>query len=484
MGDKYFELARSYIAQHPQDQQNLENLAFQLKIMGIPPDKIQPIMTKLAHETASFSLSSQSKTVSGRSYTKPLLLLYFAVMFVMLYLIFFVFNTPKTKNISYIVSPPAIEDQKVLPSTPSGGIVRPVYAKDLPIQMERVFSYPPKNISVAPSIRPKREVVGFIPYWALNSLDNLQINQITTASLFGLEADGEGNIIVTDTHSRTEGGWNMWNDQRLGPFIDKLKKSQVNVTLTIKMFSNYRMEQMLKSEDAQKKLISNIMYMVSSKNLDGVNLDFEYVGTPPASMQGDFTKFVNTLNFELKREFPKATLMIDTYASSGLGGDMFDLPALAKVSDAFVIMGYDFHTPYSAPGPVAPLTGEQSIVGYLANYLQRVPADKIILGVPYYGYDWVINNPSPSSTNTLSYADIVNTSGNNIQWDSLSQTPWYQYTDQGGNVRKVHFENVRSLGLKYDVVNERQLKGIGIWAVGYEGLNNELESLISQKFGY
>jgi len=45
-------------------------------------------------------------------------------------------------------------------------------------------------------------------------------------------------------------------------------------------------------------------------------------------------------------------------------------------------MGYDFHTPYTEPGPVAPLTGEKSIVSYLANYLQRVPADKIILGIP------------------------------------------------------------------------------------------------------
>ena len=107
------------------------------------------------------------------------------------------------------------------------------------------------------------------------------------------------------------------------------------------------------------------------------------------------------------------------------------------------------------------------------------------MAVPYYGYDWVISDPSPGTTGILSYADIVGTNAfNNLQWDSASGTPWYQYVDGQNKTHKVYFDNVRSLGLKYDLVNERNLKGIGVWAVGYEGTNSELEQLISQKFGY
>jgi len=225
--------------------------------------------------------------------------------------------------------------------------------------------------------------------------------------------------------------------------------------------------------------------MVESKNLDGVNLDFEYVGKTPENVREGFSNFVSSLDSELKKEFPTATLTIDTYASSAIDNDFFDLPTLSHVSDAFIIMGYDFHTPYTDPGPVAPLTGEKSIVSYLANYVARVSPDKIILAVPYYGYDWITNSPSPDSTSILPYADILaDNSQNNIQWDNDSETPWYQYSDSQGNNHKVFFENVRSLGLKYDLVNERGLKGIGIWAIGYEGLDNQFDQLISQKFGY
>jgi len=64
-------------------------------------------------------------------------------------------------------------------------------------------------------------------------------------------------------------------------FIDTLKKKQISVSITIKTFSNSNINSLLSSSDAQKKLISNITYMVGSKNLSGVNLDFEYVGDVP-----------------------------------------------------------------------------------------------------------------------------------------------------------------------------------------------------------
>src|SRR3990167_6672228 len=123
-------------------------------------------------------------------------------------------------------------------------------------------------------------------------LDKLMVEQLTSANLFGIEPDGEGNIIITDAQGSADQGWAMWNNPKLPSVIDTLKKKQVRTNITIKMFSNRRMEAMLSSTDAQKKLISNIVYMVGSKNLDGVNLDFEYVGTPSESARNGFTNFV------------------------------------------------------------------------------------------------------------------------------------------------------------------------------------------------
>lgn len=428
---------------------------------------------------------TQQRHNIGRAQIILFIVLYFVVIAGMLAFIFFAPSVKRKKEITYVIQNPVVQSHTFLPETPSSGIIKQVYANELPVKMQQVFSYPAKDIKIGPSIRPKRDVIGFIPYWAIDSFDKLNIDQLTTVNLFAIEPDGEGNIIITNTQGQSDGGWNMWNDPRLSSHIDTLKKKKITVNLTIKMFSNFHMNSLLSSTEAQKKLISNIIYMVGSKNLDGVNLDFEYVGNVTDTVRSGFTDFVTNLHAELINEFPKSNLTIDTYASSGVSSGLFDLSTLANVTDAFIIMGYDFHTPYTEPGPVAPLIGERSIVSYLANYLQRVPADKIILAVPYYGYDWVINNPTPDSTTILSYADIVGANSlGNIQWDVATETPWYQYTDGQSKTHKVYFDNVRSLGLKYDLVNERNLKGIGIWATGYEGSRTELNQLISQKFGY
>jgi hypothetical protein len=488
MKNEYIDVAKKYIAGHPEYLSNPDQLAFQLKIIGVPEKDIKGLVKTYAGQTPESILTLQDprqKPHLGRKQIILFVILYFIVIAGMLLFILFAPTVKRNKEITYVIPNPVVQTHTFLPESPSGGVVKQVYANELPVKMQQVFSYPVKDIKLGPSIRPKKEVTGYIPYWALDSLDKLYIDSLTSANLFGVEPDGEGNIIITNTQGQSDGGWAMWNDPRLPPFIDTLKKKQVAVNLTIKMFSNSHMNSLLSSTDAQKKLISNIIYMVGSKNLDGVNLDFEYVGNISDLVRSGFTDFVTNLHTELIDEFPKATLTISTYASSGVSKDLFDLPTLSHVVDAFIIMGYDFHTPYTEPGPVAPLSGERSIVSYLANYLQRVPADKIILGIPYYGYDWVTNNPSPNSTAILSYADIVGVNTpSSTQWDFVSQTPWYQYTDGQSKTHKVYFDNVRSLGLKYDLVNERNLKGIGIWAVGYEGSHNELNQLIFQKFGY
>lgn len=491
MKKTYIDLAHKYLDLHPEFLDKPQELAFQLKLIGIPEKEIPDLVIEMTHRPpVSFDANKPpeytivSAQKAAASHTKLYIALYVIAMIAMISFIIFFPIKHKSQTISYVIPTQVQKNTKpFLPQIPSGNIVRQVYANELPVKMQQVFSYPVQNVQLTPLSRPKRTVVGFIPYWDLDSLDKLDTNEITTASLFGIEPDGNGDIIITDTQGNVDGGWGMWNDQRLDPFIANLKQKQIKVTLTIKMFSNTHIESLLSSSDAQKKLISNILYMVSSKNLDGVNLDFEYAGSGSSVLQDKFTNFVLSLQQALKNGFPSASLTVDTYASSGVTDDLFDLPRLASVVDAILIMGYDFHTPYTQPGPVAPLVGTESIASYIANYLQKIPANKIILGVPYYGYDWDITNLTPNSTTILSYADILGTTQQtSIQWDSLSETPWYSYNDSSGDTHKVYFDNVRSLGLKYDLVNRMNLQGVGIWALGYEGQDTQLDQLISQKF--
>jgi spore germination protein YaaH len=361
-----------------------------------------------------------------------------------------------------------------------------VYANAKTLNGERVFSFPATNVTLQVSGTPKREVFGFLPYWMIAEHDRIPLTGLTTISFFGLEMDGGGNIVTRYEDGSADEGWQMWNDKALDAAIARARKQRIKTHITLKAFRNANIEQLVTRDAAQKTFISNTIHLIDSKALDGVTLDFEYIGTPDKKYREHFTRFITNLNAEMKRQVPGATLSMATYVSAGANPGLFDLELLAPHVDDFVIMGYDFHTPKGAPGPVAPLDGTVSMRGFVQSYLEKVPAEKLILALAHYGYDWPQNADHTSAGNAdmLSYAEVAAMSTQYpLQWDETGKTPYFTYVDPlTSQPRVVHYENTRSLGIKYDYINEKNLKGVGIWALGYDGLNNDLRSLLLQKF--
>jgi len=110
---------------------------------------------------------------------------------------------------------------------------------------------------------------------------------------------------------------------------------------------------------------------------------------------------------------PHWQVTMDTYASSaGDPGGFYDIAGLAPSVDAFFVMAYDMNG--SAPSPTAALTGSGfTDLDALQEYTAVVPPSKVILGVPYYGYDWPTTGPDLGAAATgpptpLSYAQIAN----------------------------------------------------------------------------
>ena len=147
-------------------------------------------------------------------------------------------------------------------------------------------------------------------------------------------------------------------------------------------------------------------------------------------------------------------------------------------------MGYDMHTPLGDPGPVAAMGGDTNVIKYVQGYLKQTNPSKLILAVPYYGYDWPqVASPSADMVKILPYAQVADESqGLQLSWDDTSETPYFTYTDDLGQPRIVHFDKVRSLGIKYDFINSENLRGVGIWALGYDGQSQDLEQLLIDKF--
>ena len=315
----------------------------------------------------------------------------------------------------------------------------------------------------------------------LETQEKIIINDLSSIALFGLETNANGEIVTVSQDGKVDPGWAMWRDENLDVLIKRAKSLGLDVYLTFKSFNNSNIENLSLSDEAQKTFVANASYLVDSKNLDGVNIDFEYTGESNEKLRDGFLRLIKNLNGELKRQNPKAALTIDTYLVSGAQQGLFNLTLLSPYTDAFVIMGYDMHTPLGEPGPVSAMGGDTNVIGYVQNYLEKVPEDKLILAVPYYGYDWAENNKE-IQTRILAIAQINEAAKNaQINWDDNSQTPFYKYWEDGIQ-RIVHFDNVRSLAIKYDFINKKNLKGVGIWALGYDGLNSDLHKLLIDKF--
>jgi spore germination protein YaaH len=166
-------------------------------------------------------------------------------------------------------------------------------------------------------------------------------------------------------------------------------------------------------------------------------------------------------------------------------------------------MAYDFHYPNSdRAGPVAPINKVEDYTSYdinqmLKDYLKTIPPNKIILGVPYYGYNWVVESQTPYALRipgddyvgysiSQTYEDVAETIleiNPEILWDESAKVPYFTYVSPtNGSYRMVYFENPDSLREKYKLVNSNNLGGVGIWALGYDGGYQELWNLLEKEF--
>ena len=145
-------------------------------------------------------------------------------------------------------------------------------------------------------------------------------------------------------------------------------------------------------------------------------------------------------------------------------------------------------------GPVYDLTDT------VKAFTARVPASKVILGVPYYGRAWstptshlhartltrASTAASPSRLHQA--ADLAAAYGR--RYDRVEESPWAATaartcTAAHGCVttwRQLYYDDAASLRLRYDLVNRAGLRGAGIWALGFDGARPELRAALADKF--
>ncbi len=318
---------------------------------------------------------------------------------------------------------------------------------------------------------PEKVIYGYLPYWSNATYLNYYL--LTTIAYFGAEFDGSGKI--TNRH-----GWPVWS------LINKAHSHGVRVDLVAICFNKDKIHSILTNAAARSRFIQTTIAEVKRGNADGLNVDFEL---PYSSDSKALSSFMIALTDSFHAAIPGSQVTIATTAVNW--GGRFDRRALASGTDGMMIMGYDYHWSGSSnSGAVAPLTGgTYNVTNTVLDYLSasNYHRDKLILGVPYYGYEWKTNSDKPgsgviSSVGSRTYQQAESAAqAYGRRWDSNSQTPWYTF-NSGGTWHQCWYDDSLSLSLKYNLALKKGLAGIGIWALGYDGSRKELWGALRDHF--
>ncbi len=217
---------------------------------------------------------------------------------------------------------------------------------------------------------------------------------------------------------------------------------------------------LINNKYAAKQAVDQIHQTLINWGLSGINLDFENV---PAGDKEALTEFVAEISNKLRPDGLEITMAVPAKTKDSADSDYtgaYDYARLGEYVDKLVIMAYDQHYRGGTPGPIASVQWVESVIKYA---LSQVPADKIVLGIPNYGYDW----PKSGTAQGLTYdqtMQLAASEGANVRWQSNDKVPYFKY----GSGHEVWFENRYSIKYKLELVNRYKLNGIALWRLGQE----------------
>lgn len=228
----------------------------------------------------------------------------------------------------------------------------------------------------------------------------------------------------------------------------------------------------------RENLVHQILTKALQYNLDGVNLDFESIDS---AVGDDYIQFVRELS--LKCRANNLILSVDNYVPTEYTA-FYDRTEQANYADYIVIMAYDEHYSGSGEGSVASIDYVKN--GVKNTIAQSVPAEQIILGVPFYTRLWkevpkedesdTVESASADyvgyelSSESLGMAETrrrVEANGATMNWlDDMCQ--YYAQYEHDGATYKVWMEDAKSIEKKLEVMTDNKLAGAAFWKAGLE----------------
>ncbi|MEG6616412.1 glycosyl hydrolase family 18 protein [Peptococcaceae bacterium 1198_IL3148] len=222
--------------------------------------------------------------------------------------------------------------------------------------------------------------------------------------------------------------------------------------------------QVLNSPAKRQRAIKDTLQLVEKYGFAGVNIDFEAM---PPSDRNQFTLFLTEMRQTMASRGYLVTAALQAKTEDNPSGyfGAFDYAKIGSVLDYAVVMTYDYNGPWGQAGPVAALPWVNDVLKYATSVM---PSQKILMGVPAYGYRWSMANQKVVDTGVIQWQKAKElTKYGPIKWDNQSSSPYIKY-NSSNLYHEAWFENKYSLEIKLQLINQYKLGGIALWKLGFE----------------
>ncbi|MEG0962883.1 MAG: glycosyl hydrolase family 18 protein [Lachnospiraceae bacterium] len=225
-------------------------------------------------------------------------------------------------------------------------------------------------------------------------------------------------------------------------------------------------------------LTNQIIAAAIEYDLDGINLDFEALS---GEIGDAYIQFIRELS--IKCENNNIVLSVDNYVPSSYTA-FYNRSEQALFADYVVVMAYDEHTKVSTDiGPVASIG---FVRDGIANTVKEVPANQVIMGIPFYSRIWELTAKEDAGETAdsaeegyLPYTftcveegmqtveNRFTANGAQKVWDDVAGQNYVEYVN-GGKTYKIWLEDEAAVEEKLKVFKENSIAGAAYWKLGLE----------------
>lgn len=328
-------------------------------------------------------------------------------------------------------------------------------------------------------LAPSREVIGYVfPQDRVLGPDEIDVHQLTRIN-YAFAKIKDGQIVEGFSH-----------DAENFAILNRLRHSNPSLKILLSVggwtwsggFSDAAL-----TPHSRERFISSAVRLIERYQLDGLDIDWEYPGQPGAgnTFRPEDKQNYTLLLAELRQRFDKeeSRLHRRLYTSIATGASSkfllnTEMDKVQRYVDTVNIMTYDFYVGSPSTGHDAPLFHDPADPRHVSADLSvtayeqaGVPADKIVLGLPFYGRSWgeVQNKnnglfqPGKAARGVhFSYPELPDliATGFIRHWDKEASAP-YLYNPRTKVF--VTYEDPQSIAAKCKYVTTRQLRGIMFW---------------------